>query len=234
MAADDSKQAYPKVPAKAWYTIRGRAASSPSTRFTPQLVATLLDLNNEKSARDNVLLGMNRLGILKSDDWSLTERGQKWRLDDSYAEACDGIISEVYPEELAALTDDDGKPDLNMINSWFARKGYGTSNAGAMARTFALVASKSPTAPEPTQRERPAEKAVTTAKKAAARAGGSSGSARPEHQNTPPPPAPPVPRREERPTIHVDLQIHISSDATAEQIDHVFASMAKHLYDKTK
>jgi len=231
MAADDSKQAYPKVPAKAWYTIRGRAASSPSTRFTPQLVATLLDLNNEKSARDNVLLGMNRLGILKTDDWSLTELGQKWRLDDSYADACDEIIRDVYPDELGALTDDNGKPDFNMINSWFARKGYGTSNAGAMARTFALVASKSLTPVETAQRERPAKK-VPAAKRAAPRTGGSSAATGQEHQHTPPPP--PTPPRDGRPTIHVDLQIHISSDATAEQIDQVFASMAKHLYDKTK
>lgn len=32
------------------------------------------------------------------------------------------------------------------------------------------------------------------------------------------------------PSIHIDIQIHISSDTTFEQIDQVFASMAKHLY----
>jgi hypothetical protein len=31
-------------------------------------------------------------------------------------------------------------------------------------------------------------------------------------------------------SLHIDIQIHISSDASADQIDHIFASMAKHLY----
>ena len=34
------------------------------------------------------------------------------------------------------------------------------------------------------------------------------------------------------PSIHIDVQIHISSDCSLEQIDHIFASMAKHLYRK--
>lgn len=32
------------------------------------------------------------------------------------------------------------------------------------------------------------------------------------------------------PPLHIDVQIHIASDATIEQIDQIFASMAKHLY----
>ena len=36
--------------------------------------------------------------------------------------------------------------------------------------------------------------------------------------------------RYSRPDLHIDLQIHISPDSTPEQIDTIFASMAKHLY----
>lgn len=32
------------------------------------------------------------------------------------------------------------------------------------------------------------------------------------------------------PPLHIDVQIHISPEASAEQIDQIFASMAKHLY----
>jgi hypothetical protein len=32
------------------------------------------------------------------------------------------------------------------------------------------------------------------------------------------------------PSLHIDIQIHISSGASADQIDQIFASMAKHLY----
>jgi hypothetical protein len=35
------------------------------------------------------------------------------------------------------------------------------------------------------------------------------------------------------PSLHIDVQIHISSDATADKIDQIFASMSKHLYSPT-
>lgn len=35
------------------------------------------------------------------------------------------------------------------------------------------------------------------------------------------------------PSLHIDVQVHISSDASAEQIDQVFSSMAKHLYGRS-
>lgn len=35
-----------------------------------------------------------------------------------------------------------------------------------------------------------------------------------------------------QPTIHIDLQIHISPEATLEQIDQMFASISKHLQSK--
>jgi hypothetical protein len=36
------------------------------------------------------------------------------------------------------------------------------------------------------------------------------------------------------PTLHIDIQVHISPEASPEQIEHVFASMAKHLYGAKK
>ena len=33
-----------------------------------------------------------------------------------------------------------------------------------------------------------------------------------------------------RPNLHIDLQIHISPESTPDQIETIFASMAKHLY----
>lgn len=39
-----------------------------------------------------------------------------------------------------------------------------------------------------------------------------------------------VPRTGSGPALHIDMQIHISADSNAEQIDQIFASMAKHLY----
>lgn len=35
------------------------------------------------------------------------------------------------------------------------------------------------------------------------------------------------------PSLHIDIQVHISPDSTPDQIDKIFESMAKHLYKKT-
>lgn len=39
-----------------------------------------------------------------------------------------------------------------------------------------------------------------------------------------------APMNKTSPSLHIDMQIHISPDSSAEQIDLIFASMAKHLY----
>jgi hypothetical protein len=36
------------------------------------------------------------------------------------------------------------------------------------------------------------------------------------------------------PALHIDIQIHISPEASADQIDQIFASMSKHLYGSKK
>lgn len=61
---------------------------------------------------------------------------------------------------------------------------------------------------------------------------------RPEPQPVAQPQQPqpaPRPRRVESPgppSVHIDLQIHISPEATADQIEQVFAAIAKHLYSQ--
>ncbi|MCY4536933.1 MAG: DUF5343 domain-containing protein [Chloroflexi bacterium] len=44
--------------------------------------------------------------------------------------------------------------------------------------------------------------------------------------------APPQNIESPAPTLHIDFQVHIAADAPPEQIDKIFESMAKHLYNK--
>ncbi|TWB61208.1 hypothetical protein FBZ98_101543 [Rhizobium sp. ERR 922] len=46
------------------------------------------------------------------------------------------------------------------------------------------------------------------------------------------PGAPQLPPSQSGPAVHIDIQIHISPESTAEQIDKIFESMAKHLYGR--
>jgi hypothetical protein len=219
--------AYPKVPCKAWSALRSKAASAPSTKFSPPNVAAILGMKSAASARDNVVAHIRRLGLI-DDDGTLTPRGNKWRIDASYADACHEILDEVYPEDLLLITDDSGAPDAQRVRAWFDNKGFGASNARQMAATYALLASTDipASASSPAQPPRPATKRGDTP----APTRQSSGKSLPERnvpsKNTATAPT----QRPAGPTVHLDIQIHIPAAASPEQIDHIFASMAKHLY----
>lgn len=183
-----------------------------------------MSMASPDSARDNIVTPMKRLGLV-DDDGGLTPLGNKWRVDASYADACDEIIAAVYPDELATLTNGDGAPDADQVKTWFDHKGFGESNARNMANTYILIARKDvpePPASEPAKKT-PPKKSPKATKKATPKAV--------ESPAQPQPIAPPVtPPSQDGPSLHIDIQIHIPADADPEQIDQIFASMTKHLY----
>lgn len=232
----------PKVPANAWRALRARAASAPSTKFTTSAVAAMLSMSSPKSAGDNVVYPMRRLGLF-DEEGALTPRGNKWRVDGTYAEACDEILAEIYPDELAGLTDNDGQPDRGAVITWLQHKGLGESNAKQMAGTYVLIASRVP--PEPVvpnaspkaanNSSRKTGKAAEPKHQSAGKTGGvaqdqtaTRNAASDGVVNDPGTNA--DAKHGTGPQIHLDIQIHIPATADAEQIDAIFASMAKHLY----
>ena len=54
----------------------------------------------------------------------------------------------------------------------------------------------------------------------------------PSQQEVMPTTPPAKPQETPGPSLHIDIQIHIDSSATSNQIDQIFASMAKYLYGK--
>lgn len=220
---------YPKVSSNAWRVLRGRASAAPSTKLTSATVAAILDMSSPKSAMDNVVYPMRRLGII-DEDGALTERGQKWRVDGSYADACDEILADVYPSELSSLTDDAGQPDKTKVKTWLQHKGLGESNASQTAATFVMIAErKLPEAQTPSVTSKPGVKPSSASTKKAPKVSAApkvvdGGEQAPGGEAAPPPRAP------SKPDVRLDIQIHIPATASAEQIDQIFASMAKHLY----
>lgn len=222
-----ANNSFPKVTARAWIALRARAAAAPSTKFTPEVVAALMGMSSPRSARDNTVSPMRRLGLI-NEEGALTPRGNKWRIDESYEEACREILEEVYPEELGALVDDDGNPDLPKVKTWFDHQGFGESNARQLASTYVTVASKQVPEPPAADTERPTRKASTntdnaekTSRTKKAEDPLSKEAQEPSTANVSP---------SGGPTVHLDIQIHIPVDATPEQIDRIFSSMARHLY----
>ncbi len=223
-----AKNSYPKLGATSWQALRERAATAPSTKFTPATVATMLGMATPQSAANNVVGPMRQLGLIDQDG-GLTARGNKWRVDASYGEACQEILDEVYPPELASFTDANGIADRSKITTWFQHNGLGSSNASKIAATYTMIAEKK--LPEAAQPDSTKGKRPTPAKKASPKAAkqNTGESTAVELTELPKPPANPPATAA---SIHLDIQIHIPADASADQIDRIFASMAKHLYQK--
>jgi hypothetical protein len=231
----------PKVPTNAWRALPARAASAPSPKFTPSTVAAMLSMSSPKSAGDNVVYPMRRLGLF-DEEGSLTPRGNKWRVDGTYAEACDEILREIYPEELAGLTDDDGQPDRGAVVTWLQHKGLGESNAKQMANTYVLIASRVPPEAVPSASPKASSNSPRRNGKSAEprrQSGGKAGEVtqdQPARQSVTSDGVANAPgtgddaKHGAGPQVHLDIQIHIPATADAEQIDAIFASMAKHLY----
>lgn len=217
---------YPKLGETAWRTLRTRAAQAPSTRFTPATVAAIMNLGGPASATQNVVSPMRKLGLI-DENGTLTDLGNKWRNDATYAEACQEILDEVYPPELAGFTTPEGSPDKATVTKWFQHQKFGDSNAKQMAAAYVMIAEKK--VPEASDKEaKPRAKrqqppgGATKASKHTVNPAGN------EAVATASPPQATQPMG--RPDIHLDFQIHIAADASPEVIEQIFASMAKHLY----
>jgi hypothetical protein len=214
-----AEKKYPKIGRTAWFYLRDRAEKSPTFKVTPSNVQAMLSLSSAGSARDNVVSPLTRLGII-DDEGALTERGALWRNKDTYAKACHQIVEEFYPEELRGID------DTAAVERWFNGQGFGASNARQMAATYNLLTD----AAVPEEITVPGQKAGNNGKTKSA----------PKQERPAPATKSPVVEKaapvlkndSAPPSLQMNLQIHLPSNATAEQIDMIFASMAKHLYGK--
>lgn len=125
----------------------------------------------------------------------------------------------------------DGKPDQHeQIKKWFAKNGkVGDSAARMFADTYILLSQADSSAPE-------SEVAKPRVSKTA-----SSASAKPAAKLAPrAAPVAVIPIQDQHdnkghsgkdrlPSVHIDVQVHISPDTTSEQIDRISESMSRHL-----
>nr|WP_325301431.1 DUF5343 domain-containing protein [uncultured Oscillibacter sp.] len=219
--AEQTSNGFPMISEKNWWTLRDKFKASLPAAATPNYIKTLLTLSSDSSANSNVITPMKRLGLL-DDDNKPTPLANDWRLDNKYKEACNIMVEQVYPQELLDLFPD-SEVDRATARNWFMGKGVGQGAADKMVALFILLKSgsikekktatpvrenKKPTKPKTKEdQEAPVEIKVNSSQEG---------------------------KSSIRPNLHIDLQIHISPDSTPEQIDAIFASMAKHLYGTDK
>jgi len=214
------KTSFPMLPIKHWWTLRDRFKTSIPGVVSATYISTVLNMK-EKSAYANVILPLKMLGLIDEENRTNQDLAVAWRDDERYEEVCQKIAQSIYPTELLEAVP---KPASNRdaVERWFANfTGSGAPAVKRMAALYAILAqpdlsSRSERTPSALPTRESKSTSRTTHKKSAKKA-------------TPPEGPEPV---GELPGIAINLQIHISSDATPDQIDAIFESMAKHIYKK--
>jgi hypothetical protein len=237
MAVSKEKVTYPMISTNAWWALRRKFRQSIPTRVTDSYLASVLNMQ-QKSASVNVLSPLKRMGLIDNDG-KPTERATWWRDDERYSSVCEEIRKEIYSQEiLDAFPERDASRDS--IARWFLNEtGLGDNASKKMAAVYSLLVEADPTKQDSISavaKTPRSSKATSSSSKANGKA---TRTTKPNKVDT----VVTQPSIEnQRATnltrsvgdiglsLHIDIQIHIPPDTSAEQIDNIFASMAKHLY----
>lgn len=225
--ATDKINSYPKMALKNWWALRERFKKSIPSAVDANYIASTLKMSQD-SARSNVLGPLRLVGLI-DDKGKPTDLANKWRNDAQYAEVCETIIKSVYPQSLIDAFPDP-KEDINGAEAWFMHECRVGEPAARMFTSFygLLCEADSTKAGEATKPNNSPKPAKSVAEKKLNNASASTNTKKPE-------PTRPAEAQKKTidynlfPNLHIDIQIHISPETTAEQIDKIFASMAKHL-----
>jgi hypothetical protein len=219
----DQTKSFPMLPIGHWWALRKKFKQSIPGVVTDSYLSTVLDMQ-ANSARANVLPFLKQLGII-DDDGKTGERATLWRDDGSYPEVCKEMVSETYPKELLDAVPNPNQ-DRQLAERWFAQKtGAGEAAVRRMASLYAvLVEADASKQPDQVKKDRPAQERPAQREKERPKQNPTSAPSQQPHVEHRTPPAPTAPG------ININLQIHISADATPDQIDQIFASMSKYIY----
>lgn len=214
----EEKQSYPQIPSRVWWGIRDVFKARPSARLTEQTLASQLSV--QPSAAKAYLKQMQIVGLV-DENGGATEIASKWRNDPTYSEAVEEILAHTYPKELIDAYPS-GSADLKKVTEWFQYGGLGAGAARNKASTYVLIADGYPNDAEkaPPGRERKSVKDRPT------------GSEETRVQRKPAAATQGRSQKNDRisfPELNLNIQIHISADATTEQIEAIFAAMNKYL-----
>ena len=227
------KQFFPMMPETSWWALRQQFKKTIPSLLSVSYLKSLLGLTSDQSAR-NLLSPLKQMKII-DDDGKPLPRANDWRNDDKYQTVCQEILQEIYPSELLELFPEK-VVDSSAVKNWFMDVcAVGASAASKNAATFVMLKSgeikdsantktttkstKVKTTPTTKSDDKFMEKAPMSVDTPPVIA---------SHQSMPPTNG----TSEVVPSVHIDLQIHISPEASPSQIDAIFASMAKHLYGR--
>lgn len=212
---------YPVFSGSNWWKLRSKFKSAyPKGSITEEYLASVLGMQIGSVKNNGILSNLRALGLL-DDENKCTDLANRWRLDDTYNSACEEIRNRVYPSELIDIG-----TERSAVTAWFMNKsGAGESLAGKLTSLYLLVSL--PEIKEPSAKTKSTSKVSTD--KIPKSENKTAKSPDPEVKNID---KETVSSAVPAPSMNINLQIHISAEASPEQIDQIFSSMAKHLYGR--
>ena len=228
----EDKQNLPMISPKNWFAIRGRLQDTLQLKLTPKYVADFLGMQ-EGSARANVVSSLKLTGLIDSEG-KPTELARRWRDDEDYPDVCNEIRLKTYPEELLKQAPS-ASVGREVVERWISKNvGVGADAAKKQAAFYILLCEADPSGqagnlPKPAA---PSKSKVSSKQpKPAANPTVAEPSSDVAQAESPDVAASPSSSGAQMPSpsLHVDIQIHISPETTFDQIDKIFESMAKYL-----
>jgi hypothetical protein len=212
------KNSYPQIPSTVWWGMRGILQRTPNATIDDRFLS--VHLNVQEAAARQYLAELKRVGLL-TDEGKATPVAVKWRSDETYWAAVQELLKGVYPPGLLQVAPpEDAQRDK--VVSWFMKEGLGSGTAGNKAATYLLIATRN-------ANEAPGRTTSTSPKTPTEKARGSK--APPEKQRHTRQQSDTGSRKVDSMPLNVNVQIHISADATGEQIESIFSAMRRYLYD---
>ena len=218
----EKRKTFPMLPAVHWWSLRKKFQREIPKTLTDLYLSKLLKTKPE-SVKVNVLPYLKAIGFI-DEQGLVQDRVQAWIDNDRYGEVCTVIMEDLYPEDLRnAVADPRG--NRAAIEAWFREKtGAGSSAVKRMASFYTLLAEADPSKGKKgrtgkagaSRKTRPPRPKPVKKEKAA------------KPKKAPRPPSP------ELVPVNVNIQVHIPSNASKEQIQEIFRNMNKYFHGKLK
>lgn len=225
------KPSYPQLPSTVWWGVREILQRTPNVTFDERYLS--IHLNVQDAAARQYLAELKRVGIL-TDEGKPTQVALRWRMNDTYGDAVEELISNVYPEGLRQVAPS-GVADRQKAVSWFMRDGLGEGSAKNKAATYLMIGASEPMDGVSSGRNG-RRRSETANDSEAIKPRSRATSAKPTSSGARQPAQPDEPRRAgtrfDAMPLNVNVQIHIGADATSEQIESIFSAMRRYLHDE--
>jgi hypothetical protein len=218
--AEEAKKTFPMLSGSHWWKLREQFKKSIPGVVSDTYLASVLDVQ-KNSAQANILPALRSIKLI-DENGKTQDIAKEWRDDTKYPSVCEKLLKNIYPQELFD-TCPNPLSERENVKRWFAHTtGTGESAVLKMVSLFLILVEADPKKTTDAQANKKTERKIPEkAKKKIAEAPLIQKTKIPEESAS---------KDKTSPDVYINLQVHISPDATSDQIEKIFESMAKHIY----